>query len=75
MHHERATEEVAGRLQRAVETEAADRVRAGVDLIEPRLAVARLLAASGVPFAAARATLRRLALDSMFGHSRDVFRK
>jgi urease accessory protein UreH len=74
-HHERATTEAAELLQRAIETEGGDGVRGGVDVVEPRLMVGRLLAAAGVPFAASRASFRRLALASIFGRPSDVFRK
>jgi urease accessory protein UreH len=74
-HHESATVEAAEHLQRTIETEAGDGVRVGVDLVEPRLVVGRLLAPSGAPFAGARASLRRLALASIVGHPRDLFRK
>jgi urease accessory protein len=40
--------------------------RAGVDLVAPRLMLARVLAAEGAPFARARAALREAALASIF---------
>lgn len=40
--------------------------RAGVDLVEPRLMLARLLAAEGAPFTRARTALREAALASIF---------
>ena len=63
--HEEASREVAERLQEAVA--ACDRVRAGIDLVDDRLIVARLAASNGVPFSAARRLVRTLALTSVFG--------
>ena len=40
--------------------------RTGVDLVHPGLAVARVTAASGAPFAASRAALHRFVLDRIF---------
>jgi urease accessory protein len=40
--------------------------RAGVDLVEPRLMLARLLAAEGAPFTRARTALREATLASIF---------
>ena len=65
VHHASATAETAGALHR--EVAAIDGVRAGVDLIAPRLVLARFLAAHGAPFARARASYRTLALESIFG--------
>jgi len=42
-------------------------VRAGIDLVDDRLIVARLAASNGVPFSAARGLVRTLALTSVFG--------
>jgi hypothetical protein len=64
VHHERATLERGEELQRRLD--AIDGVRAGVDLVDPRLLVARLMAAGGVPFAAGRFTARRSVLDAIF---------
>jgi len=74
-HHERATTEAAEHLQRTIETEGGGGVRVGVDLVEPRLVVGRLLAPSGAPFATARASFRRLVIASIVGHAPDLFRK
>jgi len=74
-HHEHATMEAAELLQRTIETEGGEDVRFGVDLVEPRLVVGRLLGASGASFAAARASFRRLVLASVFGRPSDLIRK
>ena len=65
VHHERATLGIADACQQALA--AYDDVRAGVDLVEPGLAVARFMAAAGVPFARARAAYRAMAARSIFG--------
>ena len=74
-HHERATTEAAELLQRAIETECGENVRAGVDLVEPRLVVGRLLGSLGAPFAAARASYEHLVVRSIFGRPQQVLRK
>lgn len=50
-------------------------LRVGVDAVEPGLIVARLAAVTGPPFAAARALLRQLALEVIFGRPNLVGRK
>jgi urease accessory protein UreH len=47
----------------------------GVDLIQSKTIVGRILAADGAPFAAARAALHRLALQTIFGAAARVGRK
>ena len=47
----------------------------GVDLVEPRLMLARLLAADGAAFARARAALREVTLSSIFESPQLVCRK
>jgi urease accessory protein UreH len=66
-HHGGITPETAELLQRAVQPSGDNRVHVAVDLLEPDLVVARLLASCGAPFAEARASVRRLALASVFG--------
>jgi urease accessory protein len=73
VHHAGATTETADALYRAVA--GLDEVRAGVDLIAPGLVLARFLAANGAPFARARASYRRLALESIFGGPELLTRK
>ena len=68
-----ATADAAEALQR--ELGALPGVRAGVDMVEPSLIVARLTAGLGPPFAAARDSLRRRALASIFGGAMLVGRK
>jgi urease accessory protein len=65
VHHAGATAETADALHREVAELAG--VRAGVDLIAPRLVLARFLAGNGAPFGRARASYRTLALRSIFG--------
>jgi urease accessory protein UreH len=74
-HHDGTTPETAELLQQALEAGGHGLVRVGVDLLEPRLVIGRLLAAAGVAFAASRVSFRRLALASIFGRPSDVFRK
>ena len=50
-------------------------VRAGVDLIAAKLAVARFMAANGASFSRARASYRTLAVRSIFGGPELVMRK
>jgi len=73
LHDERGTPVLAEALQRRMATLAG--VRTGVDAVEPGLIVARLAAASGAPFAAARTLLREAALQSIFGRPNLVGRK
>ena len=65
VHHDRATSETADALHR--EMAEVDGVRAAVDLIAPRLLLARFLAGNGAPFGRARASYRTFALRSIFG--------
>jgi len=73
VHHASATAETADALHR--EMAELDGVRAGVDLIAPRLVLARFLAGNGAPFGRARASYRRLALRSIFGEPELAARK
>lgn len=73
VHHAGATSAIADALYRAV-AGLAD-VRTGVDLIAPDLVLARVLAANGAPFARARASYRKLALESIFGGPELLARK
>jgi urease accessory protein len=69
----RATPERVEALHRHLQSLAG--TRAGVDLVEPRLMLARLLAADGAPFARARAALREVTLSSIFASPQLVCRK
>jgi len=71
--HGKASREAADRLQHAMG--ACDQVRAGIDLVEDRLIVARLAASSGVAFSAARCLVRTLAVTEMFGRQPTLDRK
>jgi urease accessory protein UreH len=64
VHHAGATADRVEALHRRLQQVAG--TQAGVDLIEPRLILARVLAAEGVPFARARAALREMTLSSIF---------
>jgi urease accessory protein UreH len=75
VHHERATTDIAESLQHAIEAAAGEGVQVGVDLVDPRLLVGRLLGSCGAPFSAARASYRQLVLGSIFGRPYQVLRK
>jgi urease accessory protein UreH len=75
VHHERATTDTAESLQRAIEAAARESVQIGVDLVDPRLMVGRLLGSRGAPFSAARASYQQLVLGSIFGRPYQVLRK
>jgi urease accessory protein len=75
VHHERATADIAESLQHAIEAAAGEGVQVGVDLVDPRLLVGRLLGSCGAPFSAARASYQQLVLGSIFGHPYQVLRK
>lgn len=75
VHHEQSTADTAESLQRAIEGAADQTVQVGVDLVEPRLLVGRLLGSSGAPFSVARASYRELVLGSIFGRPHQVLRK
>ena len=64
VHHTRATTEVADALQRGLTELAAD---GAVDLIAPKLLLARFLAENGAPFGRARASYRAAVLEAIFG--------
>jgi urease accessory protein len=64
VHHTRATTGIADALQRGLAELAAD---GGVDLIAPKLLLARLLAQNGAPFGRARASYRAAVLETIFG--------
>ncbi len=73
VHHEGATAgtaEAAYRLAAAV-----DEVRTGVDLIAPRLVLARFLASNGAPFARARASYLSFVSKTIFGGPELLARK
>ena len=74
-HHERATADTAESLQREIAAAAGENVRLGVDLVDSRLLVARLLSSCGAPFAAARASYQQLVLASIFGRPHQLLRK
>lgn len=74
-HHERTTPETAELLQRAFDIGGDNRVRVAVDLLEPRLVIGRVLASSGAPFTAARASYQQLVVRSIFGRPQQVLRK
>ena len=73
VHDTRATTDRVETIHR--ELQKVDGIRAGVDLVEPRLMLARLLAAEGAPFARARAALRGMTLASIFESPQLVCRK
>jgi urease accessory protein UreH len=73
VHHASATRETADVLHGQVAALAG--VHAGVDLIAPRLVLARFLAGNGAPFARARASYRAHALGSIFGRPELAARK
>jgi hypothetical protein len=50
-------------------------VNGGVDLVAPRLAVARLMAADGASFGRARTSYREMAFRSIFGGAEPPTRK
>jgi urease accessory protein len=75
VHHERATTDTAESLQRAIEAAVGESVHVGVDLVDPRLLVGRLLGSCGAPFSAARASYQRLVLGSIFDRPDQVLRK
>ena len=64
VHHARASSESVQAMHAALA--AIDGAHAAVDLVEPRLLVARTMTAHGIPFAGARAAARRLALETIF---------
>ena len=74
-HHDAVTPETAELLQREIETGGDIRVRAGVDLLESRLVIGRLLASCGAPFASARASYRQLVMRSIFDRPLQRLRK
>jgi urease accessory protein UreH len=73
VHHPRATAERVESLHRRL-TESSG-VRAAVDLVATRLAVARFMGEEGASFARARASYRTLAVQSIFGGQELVMRK
>ena len=73
VHHVRASADIAAACQRALDV--SGDVTAGVDLVEPGLAVARVMAAAGAPFDRARAVYRTLVARSIFGGPEFVMRK
>jgi urease accessory protein UreH len=74
-HHDGVMPETAELLQREIETGEDIRVRAGVDLLEPRLVIGRLMASSGAPFASVRASYRQLVMRSIFDRPLQRLRK
>jgi urease accessory protein len=75
VYHECATVDTAESLQREIDADAGEGVRAGVDHVDDRLVVSRLLGTCGAPFSAARASYRRLVLGSIFGRPHQLLRK
>lgn len=73
VHHERALPETADALHR--EMAEVGGVESAVDLLAPRLLLARFLAGNGAPFGRARASYRTAALRSIFGGAELVGRK
>ena len=71
VHHDAATSDAAERLQGLAPLA----VDLGVDLIQAKTIVGRILAADGAPFAAARTAFQALALSSIFGATTRVGRK
>ena len=74
-YHDGVTPETAELLQGEIETRGDIRVRAGVDLLESRLVIGRLLASCGAPFASARASYRQLVMRSIFDRPLQRLRK
>jgi len=78
LHHGLATAETVASIQGELDRlkrDWRDDVRAAVDLVEPQLVIARLMATHGVPFAGARAVFRRVALEHIFGNRHLAGRK
>lgn len=73
VHHEAATADLAEHVHRRLAD--VEGLAAAVDLVEPRLMIARVLAASGPPFARARSIVRGVTLDSVFRNPRLVVRR
>jgi urease accessory protein len=73
-YHERATADAAESLQRTIAS-GGDGAHVGVDLIDSRLLLSRLLGSSGAPFAAARASYQKLVLASIFDRPHQALRK
>jgi urease accessory protein UreH len=74
-HHDSVTPETAELLQREIDTGGDIRVRAGVDLLESRLVIGRLLASNGAPFASVRASYWQLVMRSIFDRPLQRLRK
>jgi urease accessory protein UreH len=74
-HHDGITPETAELLQREIETGGDVRVRAGVDLLDTRLVIGRLLASCGAAFASVRASYRQLVMRSIFDRPLQRLRK
>ena len=74
-HHDAVTPETVELLQREIETGGDIRVRAGVDLLDSRLVIGRLLASCGAPFASVRASYRELVMRSIFDRPLQRLRK
>lgn len=74
-YHDGVTPETAELLQREIASGLDGRVRAGVDLLEPRLVIGRLLASCGAPFAAVRVAYRQLVMRSIFDRPLQLLRK
>jgi len=64
VHHPRVMSDEVEALHRQLET--LNGARAAVDLLEPQLMLARVMAAHGPPFTAARAAIRRALVDAVF---------
>ena len=82
VHHDAATSDAAEALQGLAPLTRCPTyepgrlgVDLGVDLIQAKTIVGRILAAEGAPFAAARTAFQALALSSIFGATAQVGRK
>jgi urease accessory protein len=64
VHHRRATADESEALQRSLDTISG--AWAAIDLLEPQLMIARVMAPQGTAFAAARAAIRASLLDRVF---------
>src|SRR2546422_579163 len=64
VHHPRVISDEVEALQRQLET--LNGACIAVDLLEPQLMIARVMASRGAPFAAARATIRGALVDAVF---------
>jgi urease accessory protein UreH len=73
VHHEAVNDVIAGRVQD--DLNGVESVRAGVDRLDERLLIARLLADRGPAFARARARVRAVVLATAFQSPAELFRR